>query len=81
MIDGEVVKGNIRLAVELKSDMDCILRGEGQCLEAVSHGYDQASLVTSLARAERLNPTTFTKSGIGLAGINSKGETTFIAEP
>jgi len=81
MIDGEAIKGPIRLGVELKSDTDCILRGEGQLLEALSHGYDMALLVTSTARAERLNLKVFQATRIGLASINSKGEVRFLVEP
>jgi len=80
-IDGEVRVGVFRMAVELKSDRDDMLRGLGQLLEALSYDYDQALLVTSQSRAERLDPKVFNASGIGLAVINSKGEITFIAEP
>jgi len=80
-IDGHVQAGAFRIAIELKSDRDDILRGLGQLLEALSHGYDMALLVTSQGRAERLDPKVFHASGIGLAAVNSKEEITFIAEP
>jgi len=81
MIDGEIQMGAFKMAIELKSDKDDLLRGEGQLLEALAHGYDQALLVTSTARAERLDIKVFQESGIGLIAVNSKGEITFIAEP
>ena len=80
-IDGEVQAGAFRTAIELKSDNDDLLRGLGQLLEALSHGYDMALLATSQGRAERLDTKVFHASGIGLAAVNSKGEVTFIAEP
>lgn len=80
-IDGEVQAGAWRLAVELKSDRDDLLRGLGQLLEALAHGYDMALLVTSQAKAERLDAKVFHASGIGLAAVNSRGEVSFIAEP
>jgi len=81
MIDGEVYERGIRMAIELKSDNDDILRGLGQLLEALAHGYDEALLVTSQARAERLDTKAFEASGIGLASVNSKGELKLIVEP
>ncbi len=80
MIDGEVYERGFRIAVELKSDNDDILRGLGQLLEALAHGYDEALLVTSSMRAERLDIKVFEASGIGLAAVNSKGELKIIVE-
>ncbi|MEM1659538.1 MAG: hypothetical protein QXR17_00085 [Candidatus Bathyarchaeia archaeon] len=45
------------------------------------HGYDEALLVTSQSRAERLDPKVFEASGIGLAAVNSRGEMKIIVEP
>ncbi|MEM0049861.1 MAG: hypothetical protein QW424_05950 [Candidatus Bathyarchaeia archaeon] len=81
MIDGEVYDRGFKMAVELKSDNDDILRGLGQLLEALAHGYDEALLVTSSVRAERLDIKVFEASGIGLASVNSKGELKLIVEP
>ena len=81
MIDGEAVQGSTRVAIELKSDRDDILRGLGQLLQALTHGYTQALLVTSQRRAEGLDPLVFRKTDIGLAAVNSYGEIAFIAEP
>jgi hypothetical protein len=81
LIDGEVRLMSWRMAVELKSDKDDILRGLGQLLEALAHDYDMALLVTSQSRAERLDAKVFQASGIGLAAVNSKGELKIIVEP
>ncbi|MBS7648116.1 MAG: hypothetical protein QXK89_07485 [Candidatus Bathyarchaeia archaeon] len=81
MIDGEVIERGIKIAVELKSDNDDILRGLGQLLEALAHGYDEALLVTSSMRSERLDIKVFVASGIGLAAVNSKGELKIMVEP
>ncbi|MEM2026842.1 MAG: hypothetical protein QW341_00565 [Candidatus Bathyarchaeia archaeon] len=81
MIDGEAYERGIKIAVELKSDNDDVLRGLGQLLEALAHGYDEALLVTSQSRAERLDPKVFEASGIGLAAVNSRGEMKIIVEP
>jgi len=81
LIDGEVRFRSWRMAVELKSDRDDVLRGLGQLLEALAHDYDMALLVTSQSRAERLDTKVFQASGIGLAAVNSKGEMKIIVEP
>ncbi|MEM2028317.1 MAG: hypothetical protein QXN40_06990 [Candidatus Bathyarchaeia archaeon] len=81
MIDGEVYERGIKIAVELKSDNDDILRGLGQLLEALAHGYDEALLVTSQTRAERLDIKVFEVTGIGLAAVNSRRELKIIVEP
>ncbi|MEM1674126.1 MAG: hypothetical protein QXN24_07370 [Candidatus Bathyarchaeia archaeon] len=81
MIDGEAYERGIRIAVELKSDNDDILRGLGQLLEALAHGYDEALLVTSQSMAERPDIKVFETTGIGLAVVNSKGELKIIVEP
>ena len=80
-IDGEAQTGAWKMAIELKSDADDLLRGLGQLLEALSHGYDMALLVTSASRAERLDIKVFQESGIGLVAVNSRGEVKFFAEP
>jgi hypothetical protein len=80
-IDGEVKFNVWRMAVELKSDKDDILRGLGQLMEALANGYDMALLVTSQSRAEKLDLKVFQATGIGLAIVNSKGELKIIVEP
>ncbi len=69
------------MAVELKSDRDDMLRGLGQLLEALAHGYDMALLVMSQIRCESLDPKVFQATSIGLAAVNSRGELKIIVEP
>ncbi|MEM3698114.1 MAG: hypothetical protein QXQ94_11610 [Candidatus Bathyarchaeia archaeon] len=69
------------MAVEIKSDRDDILRGLGQLLEALAHGYDMALLITSQSRAEKIDTKVFQATGLGLAAVNSKGELKIISEP
>lgn len=81
MIDGEAIREPYHVAIELKSDRDDILRGLGQLLEAVSHGYNQGLLVTSQQRARRLDTRVFERSGLGLRSVDSKGDITVLVEP
>lgn len=81
IIDGEVRFKVWQMAVEIKSDRDDILRGLGQLLEALAHGYDMGLLVTSQSRVEKLDKKVFQATGIGLAAVNSKGELKIISEP
>ena len=81
LIDGEVRFKVWHMAIELKSDKDDILRGLGQLMEALAHGYDMALLVTSQSRAEKLDIKVFEVTGIGLATVNSKGELKIMVEP
>jgi len=81
MIDGEAVREPYRIAIELKSDRDDVLRGLGQLLEALAHGYNQALLVTSKQRAMRLDTKVFNHSGIGLGAVDSRNEVILIVEP
>ena len=48
IIDGEVVGGNWKLALEIKSGHDDVIRGLGQLSAALAHGYNSAALVVSL---------------------------------
>lgn len=56
IIDGEVVGGNWKLALEIKSGHDDVIRGLGQLSAALAHGYNSAALVVSLRHAKKLNP-------------------------
>jgi len=53
-IDGEVVGQGWRMALEIKSTHDDIVRGLGQLAEALAHGYDSAALVTSLRNGQAI---------------------------
>jgi len=81
MIDGEAVREPYHVAIELKSDRDDVLRGLGQLLEAVAHGYNQGLLVTSQQRAGRLDTRVFERSGLGLGSVDSRGDVTVLIEP
>jgi len=48
MIDGEAICEPYYIAIELRSDGDYVSRGLGQLLEALAHGYNQASSKTVL---------------------------------
>ena len=73
MVDGVAIgpEGE-RIAIEVKSPSDDIVRGVGQCYEAVSAGYDRAVLVTTLRVARRLRKRAFQRRGIRLIGVDAK---------
>ena len=71
-IDGEVVGNRWKLALEIKSGHDDVIRGLGQLHEALAHGYSSAALVVSLRHAKRLKPTAFRLHGIVVLGVDSK---------
>jgi hypothetical protein len=73
VLDGEVVGSQWRMALEVKSGHDDPIRGIGQLVEALSHGYQSAALVTSLQRAKRLDREVF-KQGLVLLGVDSKAK-------
>ena len=73
ILDGEVIGNSWRMALEVKSGHDDAIRGIGQLVEALSHGYQSAALVTSLQRAKRLDREVF-KHGLVLLGVDSKAQ-------
>ncbi len=73
-IDGEVLGKAWKMALEVKTAHDDIVRGVGQLTEALAHGYGSAVLVTSLRHAKRLKPRVFDETqGLVLLGVDSKG--------
>ncbi len=73
-IDGEVFGKAWRMALEIKTAHDDIVRGVGQLTEALAHGYQSAALVTSLRHARHLKQTVFDETqGLVLLGVDSKG--------
>jgi hypothetical protein len=72
-VDGEVIGENWRMALEIKSGKDDIIRGIGQCTEALAKGYQSAAMVTSVQRAKRIKPEVFHER-LALLGINARGE-------
>jgi len=73
MVDGSAIgpEGE-RIAIEVKSPRDNIIRGIGQCYEALSAGYGRAALVTTLRVAKRLNKRVFQRRGMRLIGVDAK---------
>lgn len=73
MVDGVAVgpEGE-RIAIEVKSPRDDIIRGVGQCYEAVCAGYSRAVLVTTLRVARKLRKRVFQRRGIRLIGVDAK---------
>ncbi len=71
-IDGEVTGDHWRMALEIKSGHDDVIRGLGQLSAALAHGYSSAALVASLRHAKKLNPTVFSRYNIALLGVDSK---------
>ena len=73
MVDGVAVgpEGE-RIAIEVKSPRDDVIRGVGQCYEAVCAGYTRAVLVTTLRVARKLRKRAFQRRGIKLIGVDAK---------
>jgi len=61
-----------RIAIEIKSPRDDIIRGVGQCYEAVCNRYSGAMLVTTLRVARKLRKRAFQRKGISLIGVDAK---------
>jgi len=72
-IDGEVIGGGQRIALEIKTPKDDVTRGIGQLTEALVFGYDKATLVTTLSNAKRINCKVFREMNFSLLGVDSKG--------
>ncbi|MGP8068837.1 MAG: hypothetical protein ACLP5V_02980 [Candidatus Bathyarchaeia archaeon] len=72
MVDGEVTGRGWRMALELKSTGDDVIRGLGQLSEALANGYDRAALVTTMRRAKHIDPSVFDRQGFILLGVDSR---------
>jgi len=72
-IDGEVIGGGQRIAIEIKTPGDDVTRGLGQLTEALAYGYDRAALVTTLSKAKKINLKVFREMNFVLLGVDSKG--------
>jgi len=74
-IDGEAlgVDGK-RIAIEVKTMTDDVVRGIGQIAEASAFSYDQVVLVTTLRHAKKIDMTVFRYYGWNLLGVDAKGE-------
>jgi hypothetical protein len=73
MVDGTAIgpEGE-RIAIEVKSPRDDLVRGVGQCYEAVCAGYSRAVLVTTLRVAKGLRKRAFQRRRIRLVGVDAK---------
>jgi hypothetical protein len=71
IIDGEAANASEKIALEIKSGHDDVIRGIGQLSEALANGYKTAALVTSIQHAKRIKPTVF-RNGLVLLGVDSK---------
>ena len=73
MVDGVAIgPEHERIAIEVKSPRDDIVRGIGQCFEALAAGYTRAVLVTTLRAAKRLRKRVFQRRGLRLLGVDAK---------
>ena len=73
MVDGVAIgPEHERIAIEVKSPRDDIVRGIGQCFEALAAGYTRAVLVTTLRVAKRLRKRVFQRRGLRLLGVDAK---------
>ena len=61
-----------QIAIEVKSPRDDIIRGVGQCFEALAAGYNRALLVTTLRVAKKLRKPVFQRRGLRLVGVDAK---------
>ena len=73
MVDGVAIgpEGE-RTAIEVKSPRDDVVRGIGQCYEALTAGYGRAVLVTTLRAARKLRKRVFQRRGMKLIGVDAK---------
>jgi len=61
-----------RIAIEVKSPRDDIMRGVGQCFEALAAGYNRAALVTTFRVAKKLKKRIFQQRRFKLLGVDAK---------
>jgi hypothetical protein len=73
MVDGVAIgpEGE-RIATEVKSPRDDVVRGIGQCFEALAAGYTRAILVTTLKVGRKTRKRAFQKKGMKLMGVDAK---------
>jgi len=73
MVDGvAVTPEGERIAIEVKSPRDDIIRGVGQCFEALAAGYNRAALVTTFRVAKKLKKRVFQRRRFKLLGVDAK---------
>jgi hypothetical protein len=69
----EVVGHGWRMALEIKSTRDDIIRGIGQCTAALADGYQSAAIITSVQHAKRIKHEVFHEHFV-LLGIDAQGQ-------
>ena len=73
MVDGVAVSiEGERIAIEVKSPSDDIVRGVGQCFEALAAGYNRAVLVTTLRVGKKLRKKVFQRRNLRLIGVDAR---------
>jgi len=73
MVDGVALSAEgERIAIEVKSPRDDIIRGVGQCAEALAAGYNRAVLVTTLRVAKKLRKRVFQRRNLKLIGVDAR---------
>jgi hypothetical protein len=73
MVDGVALSPEgERIAIEVKSPQDDIIRGISHCCEEVCAGYTRAVLVTTLKTAGKLRKRAFQRRDIRLIGVDAK---------
>jgi len=74
-IDGEALSvDGWRIAIEVKTITDDVVRGIGQLAEASAFGYNQVVLVTTLRNAKKIDEAVFRHYSWSLLGVDAKGE-------
>jgi hypothetical protein len=60
------------LVIEVKTPSDDVIRGAGQCFEALAAGYSRAVLVTTLRVGKKLKKRVFQRRRFRLLGVDAK---------
>ena len=60
------------LVIEVKTPSDGVIRGVGQCFEALAAGYSRAVLVTTLRVGKKLKKRVFQRRRFKLLGVDAK---------
>ena len=72
IVDGVAVSSEgERIAIEVKSPSDDVVRGVGQCFEALAAGYSRAVLVTTLRVGKKLKKRVFQRRGLKLMAVDA----------
>jgi hypothetical protein len=60
------------LVIEVKTPSDDVIRGVGQCFEALPAGYNRAALVTTLRVARKLRKRVLQRRNLKLIGVDAR---------